>query len=177
MKIHSYTLGPGDHVNPVFEVACAYVDSAETLFLNECGKDKKWLYVPNWFVVHHLSVIATELFLKSFKVTVSHGPVTSPDGTGDEIHKHAFSTHEADLNSLPEAVVADLKTHLSEELFTLMQSLSKIEIARGRYPYEDVDGENRFPPSDAGRVLASDWMKLAKELKDFGKYGKPSVRN
>lgn len=165
---------PGFSVNPVFETASAYLKAAEALFANECKEDRKWLYVPNWFVVHHLSVISTELFLKSFRVTVSHGHATDISGPHDAVYQHAFNGHKPNLEALPHTVSSDLKDHLSEDSFTLMQTLSNEEIARGRYPYENVGGENRFPNSSIGRDHATAWMKLAKELKGYGHDGKPT---
>jgi hypothetical protein len=176
MTSNSYTIGPGFGPNPVFEAACAYLEAAEEVFLKETARDAEWLYVPNWFVSHHLSVIATELFLKSFHVIVSYDAADA-EGPIDERYKHAYTEHKADLKTLPLAVSDDLKAHLPDELFNLMMTLSSFEIIRGRYPYEQRnDGSGCFfLPGDFGRELAANWMRLAQELKKYGKFGKPNI--
>lgn len=176
METFKYTLKPGWAPNPVFETACAFCEAAEAEFLRESEKSG-FLEIQNWFVVHHLSVISTELFLKSFHVTVSHGPVTSADGPDDETVEHAFGGHVANIKRLPEEVASDLKKYLPAQLYELMISLSKDEITRGRYPYEEDGGKTRFPVGDIGQKIANDWLKLSKELSKYGKSGNTVLGN
>lgn len=137
MQTIEYTLGPGCAPNPGFEATYAFLKAAETEFLRQHEKPG-FLETQDWFVVHHLSVIATELFLKSFHYTVSHGPVTTPDGPDDETFKHAFGGHVAGLEELPKEVPVGLKKYLPEHLYELMNSLSGIEIAPGAIPIRGV---------------------------------------
>ncbi len=165
-QIVGHELGPREFPNPVFDTADAFLKVAEAEFIKEVEK-KVFLIIQNWFVAHHLSVVATELFLKSFRVVVSYSPVTSDDGPDDMLFKHAFDGHVASLHKLPKDVSADLKSYLPEPLYNLMKTLSKDEISRGRYPYEDDNGTQRFPAGDAGKKLANDWLALARALSKF----------
>ena len=162
----SYILGPGWRPNPVFEAVAAYLDSAEILYAVETAKNG-WLDLKTWFVIHHLSVLATELFLKSFHVTVKHGPVTSPDGPDEMTYAQAFGGHKPGLEAFPQDVVDSLKSHLPARLFDLMGTLSTAELNRGRYPFEADGDRTRFPLGDDGRVLAESWLNLARTLSTF----------
>ncbi len=163
----SYTLDPGWAPNPVFETAKAYLDAAENAYSREVAKTGFFAF-KNWFVVHHLSVIATELFVKSFRVTVYHPPVTSEDGPDDVEIKHAYSSHNTQLDKLDLQDKNGLEEYLSDTLFTLLKSASSDEISRGRYPYEDHNGSTRFPAGDeAGQKLVDDWLMLARALSKY----------
>tara|TARA_R100000935_G_C2796462_1_gene148379 strand:- start:171 stop:698 length:528 start_codon:yes stop_codon:yes gene_type:complete len=168
-KIHSksYTIGPGSAPNPVFSAALAYLDAAENAYSRETAKTG-FLTFKNWFVVHHLSVIATELFVKSFRVTVSHPTVTSENGPDGEAVAHAYRSHNTLLDKLDLRDKNGLEDYLSDALFKLLLSASKDEISRGRYPYEDHNGSTRFPASDeGGQKLAGDWLTLARALSNY----------
>jgi hypothetical protein len=97
MEKESYTISPGWGSNPVFSAAKAYLDAAENEYSRALAKTG-FLDFQNWFVVHHLTVIATELFVKSFLVTVTHSPVTSEDGPSDSVIKHAYHNHKTNLD-------------------------------------------------------------------------------
>lgn len=73
MPLQTYELSAGAGPNPVYNAAMAYLDAAEVVYEKESAKSG-FLAFPNWHVVHHLSFIASELFLKSFRVTIRHPP-------------------------------------------------------------------------------------------------------
>ena len=163
-------MGPGWDLNPVFAAGKAYLDAAENAYSREAAKTG-FLDFKNWFVVHHLSVIATELFVKSFKVTVSYPPVTSEAGPDEEEIEHAYKNHNTQLDKLDLQDQSGLKGYLSDTLFELLQSLSSHEISRGRYPYEDHNGSTRFPAGDeVGQKLVDDWLTLARALSKYKRH-------
>lgn len=171
MQTSSYRLGPGWAPNPVYDTACAFMEAARSELLREANRTG-WADVQNWFVAHHLSVIATELFLKSFQVTFTHGPVTSPDGPEYEKVDAAFTGHRAKPSSLPNEVNDRLKAFLPAPMYDLLVSLNKEDLQMGRYPYEEKEGQNesKFPEGDSGKRLAVSWFNLACALSKFGKF-------
>lgn len=167
----SFTIRPSSGPNPVFDTAKSFLEAAEASFFFEDAK-KGFLQFRNWHVPHHLSVIATELFLKSLDAKVFHGPVISADGPDDMYYKGAFCGHKADLVELPVEIANDLRAYLPEKLFRLMTSLSNNEISRGRYPYEKDGDAQRFPVDEnEGRQVANDWLCLAQALSKYGRGG------
>lgn len=167
----SFTIGPGFGPNPVFDTAKSFLEAAEASFFFEDAK-KGFLHFKNWYVPHHLSVIATELFLKSLNTKVFHGPVTSADGPDDLSHEGAFGGHKAGLDALPIETAEDLRAYLSEKLLRLMNSLSNNQISRGRYPFEQEGETQRFPVDESeGRQVAYDWLCLAQALSKFRRGG------
>ena len=130
-----------------------------------------YLDFQNWFVVHYLTVIATELFVKSFLVTVTHSTVISEDGPDDEKFEHAYRNHKTDLDALDPKDAKGLEDYLSDPLFALLKSASPNEISRGRYPYEAHNGSTRFPVGDeAGQKLVDDWLMLARALSKYKRH-------
>ncbi|MXP25723.1 hypothetical protein GRI39_06660 [Altererythrobacter indicus] len=116
---------------------------------------------------------------KSMHVIVTHPPVRDESGPDFETYKHAYNGHHAQLQKLPKIDFAALNDHLSPHHSELLESIkdrqkAKYEIARGRYPYEDDDGRDRFPSGKAGRSLAEEWLGLARSLAQFWKNG-PSM--
>jgi len=171
MKKESYTITPGWVPNPVFSAAEAYLDAAENEYSRALAKAGFWNF-KNWFVVHHLTVIATELFVKSFLVTVTHSPVTSEDGPDDEVFEHAYKGHKTLLDKLDPKDQKGLEDYLSDPLYALLKSASNAEISRGRYPYESNNGSANFPIHDEdGKKLVDDWLMLARAL---SKYNRPA---
>ncbi len=169
----SYTLGPGACPNPIFDAAKSYLEAAESSFAIKEAKTG-FLQFKNWYVAPHLSVIATEIFLKSFKVILFYGPVTGPDDPRYFKCEQACKGLKPALDDLPKAIDDDLRSHLPDRLFKLMVTLSNDEICRGRYPFElpkDRDAQ-RFPvDEEAGKQLANDWLSLAQALSKFGFQG------
>lgn len=171
MKNESYKIRAGWGPNPVFDTAKAYLDVAEDAYSKEVTKTG-FLEFSNWFVVHHLSVISTELFLKSFNVMVSHSPVTDGSGPSHETVEHAYDGHQTKLHKLNSRDADGLKDHLHNDLFKLLvsvscQSKAKFEIGRGRYPYENDGGSPSFPDGEEGQALATNWLNLARALSKY----------
>ncbi|SFP18826.1 hypothetical protein SAMN04488056_1283 [Cohaesibacter marisflavi] len=166
MESTSYQITPGWLPNPVFETALAFFEAAEAEYARETKKVGIF-QLKRWFVVHHLSVLSVELFLKSFFVKVTYGPVASPDSPEIEAYKHAFLGHKASLKELPPDVVTLLKRYLPPHLHELMDDLDTNKITQGRYPYEQHEGKQRFPFGDDGQRLAEQWLSLARELSKF----------
>lgn len=108
-----YELGAGDEPNPVLYAARSYLRAAEVVRDAEC-KRIGFLEIQEWYVVHHLSFIAVELFLKSFRVTVLHPPVTSDSGPDFECFEHAYTGHHAQLDKLVDGERERLQRYLSE---------------------------------------------------------------
>lgn len=166
-QTHEYVIEPGYGPNPINLAATAFLEAAESEFARETAKAGFWA-LQSWFVVHHLSVIATELFLKSLtSATVSHGRVASEDGPDDMVFKPAFDGHRANHDKLP---AAELSAFLPSHLCGLIASYSVADIQQGRYPYEpDCKGSysSRFPSGEDGRRLAQDWLELARKLSEF----------
>lgn len=170
MKEESYTISPGWGPNPVFDAANAYLDAAENEYSRALAKTG-FLGFQNWFVVHHLAVIATELFVKSFLVTVTHSTVISEDGPDDEEFEPAYNNHKTDLDALDPKDAKGLEDYLSDPLFALLKSASGNEISRGRYPYEFHNGSTRFPVGDeAGQKLVDEWLMLARALSKYKRH-------
>jgi hypothetical protein len=167
MEKQSYTISSGWYPNPVFEAAKAYLDAAESEYSRALSKTG-FLEFQNWFVVHHLTVIATELFVKSFLVTVTFSPVTREDGPSDEVIEHAYNSHKTSLDKLDPKDKKGLEDYLSDPLFALLKSASNAEISRGRYPYENDNGSAKFPKDDEeGKKLVDDWLMLARALSKY----------
>lgn len=172
MLSEKYCMSSSEGPNPVYLAALAYLDAAKLIYRDESGKNG-FFAIHSWFVVHHLSFIAVEVFLKSFRVTVSHSPVMDESGPEFEEFEPAYTGHHAQLESLDSGDKEALVEHLSKDQFELLMSISdrkvaSTELSRGRYPYE-----TSFPSGDEGRHLAERWLGLALAL---SKYSRPSTR-
>lgn len=173
MEENSYVITAGWAPNSVRDAAMAYLDAAEVIYKRECEKIG-FFAINDWYVVHHLSVIAAELFMKSFRVVVTHSAVFDESGPEEESVEHAYNGHHLQLDRLEENDRNELKRHLSEEQFSLLcsitdRNLALCEIARGRYPYEIKERETRFSSGEDGRNTAEIWLSLARALSKFKK--------
>ena len=166
--LNSYEIGAGMEPNPVLDAARAYLRAAEVVH-EDVRKKVGFLYVQEWYVVHHLSFIAVELFLKSFRVTVSYPPVTDDSGPEYELFEHAYNGHNVQLDKLRRDERESLQRYLTESQMNLIDSISSRsnaahELSRGRYPYET---NRSFPLEDAGQKLAEKWLSLAHSLSQY----------
>lgn len=170
-ELQSYNIGKDWNTSEVFRAAQAYLRSAELIYEQQVKLSSHWMSMPDWFVVHHLSVISTELFLKSLKVTIYHPPVRDESGPDYEIYEHAYYGHKVQFDRINKDDIEDLRNHLSSHQFQILKSMenrdaARAEISRGRYPYQTLK-DSGFPAGDAGRNLAEEWLNLARSLSDF----------
>lgn len=169
METTSYTLTPGWQPNPVHAAAIAFLEAAILQFKTEELKTG-FLQFQNWFVTHHLAFIACELFLKSLQVTITDTfEQYSPDPTTTDI-QHAFNRHHFKFTDFTVVDFEKILSKLSPSQRALVKKMgsdkdAKNELARGRYPYEVIDGNDRWPAGDVGKALADEWIDLAQTLK------------
>lgn len=83
MTYEYYDAGGNFIENDVWTVAVDYLDAAQAEFEREKSRVGFWR-VGHWYIIHHLSVIACELFLKSFNVTIEVLGHRDEDGYADK---------------------------------------------------------------------------------------------
>ena len=169
MKSHST-----HHSEDLATPARAYFRAAKLTYEKEVERSSEWLYVGEWYVVHHLAFIASELFAKRLSQTVYRHPLTlDPNFT-------TFHGHKSNFEKLTAPLQQQLKSALSPRSLELFQCLGGNDLAIGRYPFErevksseNASGEFEIHPTDIDpfiksmeewRELAEDWLKLAHEL-------------
>lgn len=173
LEIATYRIRPGEFPNPVREAAVAYLEAAETIYKAESEKHGFWFGWPNWYVVHHLSFIATELFLKSFYAKCSHSLEGDDSGPDWEKYDAAYRGHDAQLKVIATDIWREVERRLSERQLELIELIStnkdaNTELSRGRYPYEVNGSGDSFPSGEDGRQLSEDWLNLARTLAKVG---------
>lgn len=186
---NAFFLGSSWEPNGIRAVADAYLDAAQTVFDREQSKTG-FLETQAWFVVHHLSYISSELYLKSFAAWNMYpsGISPHPDEESYEVplyknSKNAVTGNEETSQGtlileghggIFEKLAIDTQHHLKEALspaqICLIENMNISEFNRGRYPYETIESDSVsevFPSGDEGRKLSVDWLLLAKSLSDF----------
>lgn len=159
-------------MNEVCHAARAYLRAAEVVYVHQSKKSEKWLFIPEWFVVYHLCFISIELFMKSLLVTIRYSLGDNKDGPCIEGIEHAYNGHSIKLDKLSPSDVDALRQFLTDTQWALLCSITngdnaKIELTRGRYPYETKEKNNGFPRGDDGRKLAKSWLDLARSISEF----------
>lgn len=166
---YSYIAERGESPNAVMDAGVAYLKSAQAEYRREADQTS-FFHISRWYVVHHLSIIAVELLLKSLRVTITHTNFTldsNDDVNYDERYQHAYIGHAIKLDSLDAEIVKNLLAHLTAPQVALLNLLSNNEFIRGRYPYEELNGGHRFPIGDEGKILTEKWLELAESLSKF----------
>lgn len=164
-------LRPGEGWNEVRDAGMAYLAAAEATYLAQTQK-VGFFAIHEWYVVHHLSVIAAELLTKSCKVTYQNVEWCE-DGPLNYDVVHAYGGHKFKGAELGADVLSALRGHLSEPQYELLSSIqcqtaASDEISRGRYPYEvNKRTKKVFPSGDDGRLEAEKWLDLARALAAF----------
>lgn len=161
-------LGSTWEPNEIRHAAEGYLSAAEMVFETERMKNG-FLAFPNWFVVHHISYIASELFLKSFaaKVVSLLGEQLGCDNQGVTISERG---HGGLFEKLPQEEKEELENHLTPEHITMLSEMSRPEFTRSRYPYQLNDRNGKpeiFPTGDNGKEIAQRWLSLARALSGF----------
>lgn len=164
-----YVIRLGWGNNEVRDAGYAYLDAAEAIYLSETQR-ADFMVINNWYVVHHLSVIAAELLMKACKVTYKNVE-WSEDGPSNYEVEHAYCGHKFQPDEIHKDDWKQLQKHLSPEQVNLLASISDgkaagREISRGRYPYETHNG-SAFPSGPEGRLEAEEWLDLARALAKF----------
>lgn len=167
-----HKLGLGD-INEAAIAGEAYLDAARIYRIRLMRKIKaRWLFVPDWYVVHHLSFISVELYLKSFGAMNFHSHYGDGSGPFDEFTVHGYRGHELKDQGIPSSILLELEGTLSVDQYSLLDRLrkrefSKAELSIGRYPYERDKTRQEYPSGEDGRQRAEDWLTLAKSLRNF----------
>lgn len=163
---------PGEGWNEVRDAGMAYLAAAEAMYLAQSER-AGFFAVHEWYVVHHLSVIAAELLTKACKVTYRNVE-WSEDGPENYDVVHAYGGHKFQPSEIGEDVLSALRSHLTGPQYQLLVSIkdwdpASDEVARGRYPYEVSKRTGKtFPSGAEGRLAAGKWLDLARALSAFG---------
>lgn len=166
------TSEPGPY-NEVANTGRAYLDAARVYRIRLMRKTRaSWLFVPDWYVVHHLSFISVELYLKSFGATDCHTLQGDESGPFDQFTVPGYHGHKLNDKGIPSSILLELRTKLSLGQYQLLNRLREKnftggELAVGRYPYERKDNQQGYPSGVEGRQRAEDWLALAKSLRNF----------
>ncbi|WP_095444223.1 hypothetical protein [Ochrobactrum quorumnocens] len=165
-NIEEYIQSDSDLINEVRWAAQAYLSHAENAMKFELGK-VNFLDINHWYIVHHISYISVELFLKSFyaKLTVH----IEEDFEITDDYRYEFSDNVYVKNfapdghfdihkNYPEDLLNALKEFISVEEWQIVESMSFDELTRGRYPYEEnsqyVSEEDAFSYLSLARKLS-----------------------
>lgn len=168
----NFKLGLGNP-NEVAFAGEAYLDAARIYRIRLMRKIKAiWLFVPDWYVVHHLSFISVELYLKSFDAMIYHTHEGDESGPFDQFTVHGYYGHRLKDKGIPSSILLEIKSTLSVDQYSLLdrlreQKFTNAELAIGRYPYERDEKRQEYPSGEDGRQRAEDWLTLAKSLRNF----------
>lgn len=158
--------------NEIWMTASAYLEAAEVLFEREAEAEGGFWTIQKWYVIHHLSFISCELFMKSFKAIECLG-----EPTEDYIEvvntQPSYKSHSLQVSNLERATQDILLKSLTPEQCALLNDMNKeagtIELSMGRYPFEPPKGDERssavFPVGEAGRFRATSWLTVARALR------------
>lgn len=150
-------LGSGAMPNDVLYAASGFLEAAELMFSAQDVKDSfSQLHLQKWHVVHHLSVIATELYMKSLIAEYA------PETECDFVYLRTEKGHSSHFDLLDKEDQELLRETLEPDQITLLSRLGISDISSGRYPYEYTSGF-------INRALAEKWICLARALDDIRK--------
>lgn len=163
----------GGTQNEVWKAGAAFYEAAAVMFRREKEQDGRFWAIQKWHVIHHLSYIACELFIKAM-LADEHFAEPDQDGyadiTGVEVPKIGHNLWPDKLSQSPCTLLEDRLT--PDELKLLRETTDgKDELCRGRYPYEFIgygkkiaEGETVSAPD---REDALRWLALARSLRNI----------
>jgi hypothetical protein len=161
-------------LNDVAFAADAFLDAARTYRIRLMRSSKaNWLFISSWHVVHHLSFISVELYLKSFGAVVLYSISGDESGPFDKITVNGYHSHKLKVDGIPKDIWSEIHTSLPPEQCSLLERLCEKsyadgELSIGRYPFErTLQGE--YPSGQEGKSEPRNGWLLLSLFKTFAR--------
>lgn len=170
--------------NKIRDTADAYLEAAQVMSDRKQKNTGNFWEVSSWFVVHHLSYISSEIYLKSFASYSVYLVEDSPIDPDTEPYEVSCYVEEKESEpkmyrilghgDIFDKLLPEVRSHLEKTLCSgqmdLIRGMKDSELSRGRYPYETENKEGvseKFPSGEEAQKLATKWLDLARSLSEI----------